>query len=421
MSWNPCCTNPCSGADLQVDFPNTNAKRVRALEALRRFFRMEAASGILLVIAAVIAMVLANSPGRSLYEALLTIPVAVQVGGFHIAKPLLLWINDGLMAVFFFLVGLEIKREVLTGHLRKPAQILLPGVAAIGGMLIPALIYIGLNRNDPAALEGWAIPTATDIAFAMGVLALLGKRVPPALATFLLTLAVLDDLGAIIIIALFYSANLKFVSLAWAATAILVLFVLNRTGVMRFAPYLLAGIVLWVSVLKSGVHATLAGVVFALFIPLRDPHNPERSPSRTIEHDLHPWVVFGILPLFAFANAGVSLDGVAWSDIVGNVPLGIALGLFLGKQIGVFTFTWMAVKSGVARLPDGTDWLMVYGVSVLCGIGFTMSLFIASLAFEQTGVHNVVGDRLGILIGSLCAAVVGYSVLRVALTRKPLA
>lgn len=386
--------------------------------ALRRFFEFEAAGGILLVIAALLAMLLANSPGHTLYDAWLNIPVAVQFGEFHIAKPLLLWINDGLMAVFFFLVGLEIKREIIVGHLREPAQAVLPGIAAIGGMAVPALVYVALNWRDPIALEGWAIPTATDIAFAVGILALLGNRVPPALKLFLLTLAIIDDLGAIIIIALFYSANLAPVSLGWAAAAIGVLFMLNRAGVTRFAPYLLAGIVLWVSVLKSGVHATLAGVVFAFFIPLHEPRNPDRSPLKRIEHDLHPWVAFGILPLFAFANAGVPLAGVTLADAAGNVPLGIALGLFVGKQLGVFGFTWIAVKSGFARLPEGATWLMVYGTAILCGIGFTMSLFIASLAFEQSGAQNMVGDRLGILIGSLCAAVVGYSVLRIALTRK---
>lgn len=388
------------------------------LISLRRFFEFEAAPGILLVIAAFLAMVLANSTGHALYDAWLKTPVAVQFGDFHIAKPLLLWINDGLMAVFFFLVGIEIKREVIAGHLREPAQVVLPGIAAIGGMVVPALIYVALNWRDPVALGGWAIPTATDIAFAVGVLALLGNRVPVALKVFLLTLAIIDDLGAIIIIALFYSADLAPISLGWAAAAIAVLFLLNRAGVTRFAPYLLAGIVLWVSVLKSGVHATLAGVVFALFIPLRDPRHPDRSPLKKIEHDLHPWVAFGILPLFAFANAGVPLAGVTLDQASGNVPLGIALGLFLGKQLGVFSFTWVAVKSGFARLPEGANWLMVYGIALLCGIGFTMSLFIASLAFEQTGVQDVVGDRLGILVGSLCSAVVGYSVLRLASAQK---
>lgn len=388
------------------------------LLALRRFFALEAASGILLVVAALVAMLLANSAGRDLYHAWLNIPVAIQFGDFHIAKPLLLWINDGLMAVFFFLVGLELKREVLIGHLRKPAQAILPGVAAIGGMTVPALIYVALNWADPVALRGWAIPTATDIAFAMGVLALLGSRVPPALTAFLLTLAVIDDLGAIVIIALFYSNDLAPISLGWAAAAIVVLATLNRTGVTRFGPYLLAGIVLWVSVLKSGVHATLAGVIFALFIPLRDRRNAEKSPLQSIEYDLRPWVAFGILPLFAFANAGVSLDGVTLSDAFDNVPAGIALGLFLGKQLGVLAFTWVAVRSGFAQLPEGSDWLMVYGAAILCGIGFTMSLFIASLAFAQTGLSNLAGDRLGIIMGSVCSAVVGYFVLRVALSRK---
>jgi NhaA family Na+:H+ antiporter len=345
----------------------------------------------------------------------------VRFGAFEIAKPLLLWINDGLMAVFFFLVGLELKREVLEGELSTPAQAVLPALGALGGMAVPALIYAALNWHDAVALNGWAIPAATDIAFALGVLLLLGKQVPVALKVFLMTLAVLDDLGAIVIIAIFYTADLSLTSLSVAGTALAVLVAMNRRGVTNIAAYILVGLVMWASVLKSGVHATLAGVVLALVIPMRDPHDPERSPLRGLEHDLHPPVAYGILPLFAFANAGVSFAGVSLASLLAPVPLGIAAGLFVGKQLGVFGAAWLAIKLGVARLPVGVTWAQLYGTAMLCGIGFTMSLFIGSLAFEHAGQEHAAAVRLGIMVGSLLSALCGYALLRAALRRAPVA
>lgn len=374
-----------------------------------RFFQLEAASGLLLIAAAILALIINNSPLSWLYTGLLDTPVVAQVGALKIAKPLLLWINDGLMAMFFLLIGLEVKREVLDGQLSRPSQIVLPGAAAIGGMLIPALIYWFLNRDNPAALSGWAIPTATDIAFALGVLALLGKRVPVSLKLFLMTLAIIDDLGAIVIIAIFYSGELSTLSLGLAAACIASLVAMNRLGVIKLGPYMIIGLILWVCVLKSGVHATLAGVTLAFCIPLRT-KNAEPSPLLTLEHALHPWVAYGILPLFAFANAGLSLSGVTVESFTHDVPMGIAIGLLLGKTIGVFGLTWLAVKVGIAALPEGANWGQILGVAILCGIGFTMSLFVGSLAFEP-GVSDYAGmDRMGILTGSILAALMGYAV-----------
>ncbi|MBC3271005.1 Na+/H+ antiporter NhaA [Pseudomonas sp. SWRI81] len=382
-----------------------------------RFFQLEAASGLLLIAAAILALIINNSPLSWLYTGLLDTPVVAQIGALKIAKPLLLWINDGLMAMFFLLIGLEVKREVLDGQLSKPSQIVLPGAAAIGGMLVPALIYWFLNRDNPAALSGWAIPTATDIAFALGVLALLGKRVPVSLKLFLMTLAIIDDLGAIVIIAIFYSGELSTLSLGLAAACIAALVAMNRLGVVKLGPYMIIGLILWVCVLKSGVHATLAGVTLAFCIPLRT-KNAEPSPLLTLEHALHPWVAYGILPLFAFANAGLSLSGVTVESFTHDVPMGIAIGLLLGKTIGVFGLTWLAVKIGIAALPQGANWGQILGVAILCGIGFTMSLFVGSLAFEP-GVSDYAGmDRMGILTGSILAAVIGYVVTAMASRRN---
>ncbi|MEE1925626.1 Na+/H+ antiporter NhaA [Pseudomonas sp. 148P] len=383
-----------------------------------RFFQLEAASGLLLIAAAVLALIVNNSPLSWLYNGLLEVPVAVQIGALSIAKPLLLWINDGLMALFFLLIGLEVKRELVEGHLSKPSQVVLPGAAAIGGMLVPALIYWFLNRDNPAAIAGWAIPTATDIAFALGVLALLGKRVPVSLKLFLMTLAIIDDLGAIIIIALFYSGALSTLSLMLAAACLTALVAMNRLGVVRLGPYLVIGLILWVCVLKSGVHATLAGVTLALCIPLRT-RNAETSPLLSLEHALHPWVAYGILPLFAFANAGVSLAGVTLESFTHAVPMGIAIGLLAGKTIGVFGLTWIAIKLGLAALPVGANWGQILGVAILCGIGFTMSLFVGSLAFEP-GVSDYAGmDRMGILTGSIIAAIVGYAITAASSPKQP--
>ncbi|MGV8861227.1 MAG: Na+/H+ antiporter NhaA [Pseudomonas sp.] len=378
-----------------------------------RFFQMEAASGLLLIAAAALALIINNSPLAWLYNGLLDVPVVAQVGALKIAKPLLLWINDGLMALFFLLIGLEVKREVLEGHLSKASQIVLPGAAAIGGMVVPALIFWALNKDDPSALSGWAIPMATDIAFALGVLALLGKRVPVSLKLFLMTLAIIDDLGAIIVIALFYSGEMSSLSLMLAALSIVALIAMNRLGVIKLGPYLIIGLLLWICVLKSGVHATLAGVVLAFCIPLRT-KNAESSPLLTLEHALHPWVAFGILPLFAFANAGVPLSGVTLESFTHHVPMGIAAGLLLGKTLGVFGLTWLAVKTSMATLPTGANWGQVFGVSILCGIGFTMSLFVGSLAFAPGASEYAGMDRMGILTGSILAALIGYAVTAMA-------
>ena len=374
-----------------------------------RFFQLEAASGLLLIAAAALALIINNSPLSHFYTAFLDVPVAVQIGALQIAKPSLLWINDGLMALFFLLIGLEVKRELLEGHLSKPSQVVLPGAAAIGGMVVPALIYWFLNKDNPAALGGWAIPMATDIAFALGVLALLGKRVPVSLKLFLMTLAIIDDLGAIIVIAVFYSSELSGLSLLLAAACLVALIAMNRMGVVKIAPYMIIGLILWVCVLKSGVHATLAGVTLAFCIPLRT-KNSEPSPLLGIEHALHPWVAYGILPLFAFANAGVSLAGVNLHSFTHHVPMGIAAGLLIGKTVGVFGLTWIAIKTGLAALPAGANWGQVFGVAILCGIGFTMSLFVGSLAFVAGSSEYAGMDRMGILTGSILAALIGYGV-----------
>ena len=367
--------------------------------------------------AAVVAMVVANSPLSSYYEALLETPVAVSLGDFGIDKALLLWINDGLMAVFFLLIGLELKREVIEGHLSSLKKASLPAFAAVGGMLFPAAIFAAFNWSDPVAMKGWAVPTATDIAFALGVLSLLGKRIPTALKAFLLSVAIFDDLGAIIVIAVFYTAELSMLSLVVAAVLIAGLAVLNRYGVTSQAAYFLLGIPLWVAVLKSGVHATLAGVVLAMFIPLQPSKKGPSEESgksllRSLEHSLHPWVAFGVLPIFAFANAGVSLSGLSISDMLHPVPLGIVAGLVLGKQVGILALSWIAVKLGIASLPKEVDWVQLYGVAILCGIGFTMSLFIASLAYNPAEVSFTGLERLGILVGSLVSGVAGYALLR---------
>ncbi|MDD1017200.1 Na+/H+ antiporter NhaA [Pseudomonas rubra] len=382
-----------------------------------RFFQLEAASGLLLIAAAALALIINNSPLSYLYNGLLDVPVVAQIGALKIAKPLLLWINDGLMALFFLLIGLEVKREVVDGQLSKPSQIVLPGAAAIGGMVVPALIYWFLNKDNPAAVAGWAIPMATDIAFALGVLALLGKRVPVSLKLFLMTLAIIDDLGAIIVIALFYSGTLSSLSLGLAAACLLVLIAMNRMGVVKLGPYMVVGLILWVCVLKSGVHATLAGVTLALCIPLRT-KNAEPSPLLSLEHALHPWVAYGILPLFAFANAGVSLTGVTLESFTHHVPMGIAVGLLLGKTLGVFGFAWVMIKAGMAALPAGANWGQVLGVAILCGIGFTMSLFVGSLAFVPGSSEYAGMDRMGILTGSILAALIGYGITALS-SRKP--
>jgi NhaA family Na+:H+ antiporter len=381
------------------------------IRAIRDFLRLESAGGLLLVAMAAIALILSNSPAADFYQAVIDLPIVASAGGVGLEKTLVHWVNDGLMAVFFLLVGLEIKREIRDGELSSRDQALLPAAAALGGMAVPAAIYVLFNIGDEIAMRGWAIPAATDIAFSLGVMSLLGRRVPASLKVFLTALAILDDLGAIIIIAIFYTAELSAISLGVAGACIIVLFVMNRMGVTRLSPYVLVGLVLWFAVLKSGVHATLAGVVIGLCIPLTAPRGADvASPLRELEHRLHPWVAFLILPLFALLNAGVSFAGANGGSVLGHVPLGIALGLFAGKQLGVFGMAWLLIRMGVCRLPEGASWAQLYGTAVLTGIGFTMSLFIGGLAFD-TGSHD--GEvRIGVLMGSIVSAVVGYFLLR---------
>lgn len=381
------------------------------VKALHDFLKLEAASGIILMFAALTAIFIANSPLSIYYDLLLNVPVVVAVGSFEIAKPLLLWINDGLMALFFFLVGLELKREFLEGDLSQPGQIALPAIGAVGGMLIPALCYVVFNYNDPGALSGWAIPTATDIAFALGILALIGSKVPIQLKIFLTSLAIFDDLGAIIVIALFYTEQLSLTSLVISAVVLVILWGLNKRNVTDTSPYIFFGVVLWIAVLKSGVHATLAGVVLAFFIPING-KTGEPSPLKSLEHNLHAMVAFIILPIFAFANAGVNLSGIGIGDFLSPVPLGIIVGLFVGKQIGVFGFCYIAIKLGWAKLPENVNLHLMYGAALLCGVGFTMSLFIGSLAFEQSGTNLIYQDRLGIIVGSIISGVIGYFVIK---------
>ncbi len=383
------------------------------MKAIEDFIKKESSGGIILIFVTVLALIFSNTFLSSWYESFLHIPVHIRIGALELNKSLYHWVNDGLMVIFFLLVGLEVKREILEGHLSSLKQVALPGIAALGGMIVPAVVYLIFNLHNPQAVNGWAIPTATDIAFALGILSLLGKRVPISLKVFLMALAIIDDLGAIIIIAIFYTANLSMVSIGIAAIALLVLILFNIFGVSRKSVYFLVGLVLWISVLKSGVHATLAGVALAFTIPLnaRDKQGNLFSPLKDLEHKLHFWVAFVILPLFAFVNAGVNITKISFGQMFGPVPLGIMLGLFLGKQIGVFGFSWIAIKLKWAQLPQDSKWLNFYGVAVLTGIGFTMSLFIDTLAFEQDNLFQYT-DKLAILLGSFLAGVTGYLLLK---------
>jgi NhaA family Na+:H+ antiporter len=380
------------------------------LKAISRFVKHDAFGGVLLILAAAAALLVANSPLEPWYEGALESRLSITLNGEGLQKPLILWINDGLMAVFFFLIGLELKYELMEGKLRRPSAAILPGLAAAGGMILPALVFAALNWGNPVTIGGWAIPAATDIAFALGVLALVGSRAPSSLKVFLLTLAILDDLGAIVIIALFYTADLKVEYLLMALAPLAGLVALNLRGTHRVAPALLLGVVMWVFVLKSGVHATLAGVITAFLIPLKDRFG--KSPLHTLEHGLSLYVAYLIVPVFAFANAGVILQGMSIQSLLAPLPLGVALGLVLGKQAGVFGVTYLVVRSGWARLPAGANWAQIYGVACLAGIGFTMSLFIGSLSFSSPALMNEV--RLGVLAGSLISAVMGYAVLMLA-------
>ena len=389
------------------------SRQLPVASAIRDFLKLESAGGILLLIAAIAAMLVANSPLLPLYDAFLDIAVGIQVADWSINKPLLLWINDGLMAVFFFLIGLELKREVLEGELSSARQIALPAVGALGGMVVPMAIFAWFNWNDPVALDGWAIPAATDIAFALALLSVFGSRVPTALKIFLLTLAIFDDLGAIVIIALFYSEDISLTLVLIGIGAFSIALVMNRAGVARTSTYILLGIVLWVAFLKSGVHATLAGVLIALCIPMRDKNG--KSPLLELEHDLHGAVVFAILPIFAFANAGLPFDGLTIDSVMHPVTLGIILGLFAGKPLGIMAFVGVAAILRLVKLPDGVSWAQILGVAFASGIGFTMSLFIAGLAFEHGGGDYFDGDRLGVLIGSVLSALAALITLHFAL------
>jgi len=385
------------------------------LRALDRFFSHEASGGILLMLSALAAMIVANSVLSGLYESVLGANFSILINGEGLSKPLILWINDGLMAIFFFLIGLELKREILEGKLKNPSDIILPGVAAIGGMALPALIFVLFNWNIVENISGWAIPAATDIAFALGILALVGSRAPASLKVFLLTLAILDDLGAIIIIALFYTAELKVDYLFLALLPLVGLLWLNIKGAHRVAPALLLGAIMWYFVLKSGVHATLAGVVTAFCIPLKDKWG--KSPLHSLENGLTPYVLYLIIPIFAFANAGVVLKGMTFNDLLAPLPLGIALGLIVGKQIGVFGLTMLMVKTGIAKMPHGATALHIYGISCLAGVGFTMSLFIGGLSFADAEMMNQV--RLGVLSGSIVSGILGYTALMLASLQSP--
>jgi len=387
---------------------------------IKEFFRLESAGGILLMVAAVLALIVANSPAIIYYNLFLDVPVEVRIGEVYIAKPLVLWINDGLMAVFFFLIGLELKREILEGELSSMSSVALPALGALGGIVVQIAIYVWLNLGDEVSLAGWAIPASTDIAFALGILMLFGDRVPIALKMFLVSIAIFDDIAAIAIIAVFYSDDLSTLSLVIAGLCLCVLAIMNWRGVSDITPFIWVGAIMWVAVLKSGVHATLAGVALAAFIPMRSKVDPDRYPLKELEEDLHHVVAFGILPLFAFANAGVSFDNLGFSDLLHPATLGIIAGLFLGKQLGVFAFSWIAIKTGIAKIPANTKWGSIYGASLLAGIGFTMSMFVATLAFENSGadirlMHNI---RFGIIVASVLSAAVGAVVLHYSLPGK---
>ena len=381
------------------------------VQLIQRFLKLESAGGILLLFSAAVAMLLANSPLSSQYNDFLNLPVSLQIGSFSINKTLIHWINDGFMAVFFVLVGMEVKKELFEGALSSYQQAIFPAIAAVGGMIVPALVYWFIAKQDPSLANGWAIPMATDIAFALGIMALLSKQVPLPLKIFLLALAIIDDLGAIVVIALFFSHELSVQALIFSGISILTLVLLNRFRVSALCAYMVIGAILWASVLKSGVHATLAGVIIGFCIPLKG-KKCER-PLHDFEHILAPWSSFVILPLFAFANAGVSFDGIDVSMISSPLLLAIACGLIIGKPVGVFGFSYISVKLGLAKLPDGINFKQIFAVAVLCGIGFTMSMFLASLAFDADAGESVnTLSRLGILLGSTVSATLGYLFLK---------
>jgi len=384
-------------------------------DALKDFLKQESAGGIVLIASAFLALIIANSPLSSVYFGALETKLNLSYGAFEINKPLLLWINDGLMAVFFFLIGLEVKREIISGQLSSWDKASLPLLAAIGGMAVPAMVFVALNYSQPANINGWAIPAATDIAFALGILSLLGPRVPIALKALLLSIAVIDDIGAITVIALFYSGEIKTDMLIAAAVVYALLFAVNRMRIATGMPYVILTTIMWVFVLKSGVHATLAGVAAAMMVPVTARDGTQLLYE--MEHSLHKWVAFLVIPVFGFANAGVSLIGISFTDLFAPLPLGIALGLLIGKQVGIVGMAWIGVKSGMAKLPDGIGWRKIHGLSLLAGIGFTMSLFIGGLAFDNAAQVDAV--KLGVLAGSLVAALMGFFILKSALPNEP--
>lgn len=385
-------------------------------KSVRKFIQLESSAGVVLFVAVILALFISNTHFCTFYNAFFDTPIAVSVGHFKIQKSLLLWINEGLMSIFFLLVGLEIKRELLSGELNTLKKACMPAIAAVGGMAFPALFYVLFNHHSAIALKGWAVPTATDTAFALGILSLFGSRIPRNLKTFLVALAIFDDIGAVIIIAIFYVARISSVMLLLAAVLVAILFLLNCLNVMRVSVYCFVGLLLWLCVLKSGVHATLAGLILALAIPLTHPHNPARSPLMWLENKLHPWVAYAILPVFAFANAGISFSGMGMSDWFGSIPLGIAAGLFFGKQIGIMSLLGLSVRLKVGELPHKVSWMQCYGMSLIAGVGFTMSLFIGTLAFHDVEPYAA-WIRMGVLLGSFLSGLLGYAVLHFATKR----
>jgi NhaA family Na+:H+ antiporter len=389
-----------------------NNRLPRPLKAIAEFMRLESSSGIVLFIVAVFALIVANSPFSDLYYEFFHDPIVLQFGQWQMSTNLILWINDLLMAIFFFLVGLEIKREIYEGELNSLAKVSLPGIGALGGIVFPALFYVVLNWHDPIAMRGWAIPTATDIAFALGIMALLGDRVPVTAKLFLMALAIFDDIAAIVIIAAFYTEDLSWIALAGVVITVIAVTIVNRLRISRLLPYMLIGAVMWALFLASGIHPTIAGVLLAFAIPLKCHKNPEYSPLHFLEEKLHPWVAFIILPIFCFANAGVSFSGTPMSELFSEVPLGIILGLFVGKQLGIFGTTWLAVKMGWAPMPKGANFKALYGAALICGVGFTMSLFIGNLAFTDPTSDYPALVRFGVFAGSMLSGLMGYLFLR---------
>lgn len=384
----------------------------------RNFLKLESFCGVLLFFCAIAALILANSSLAGYYQALFKVPFAIQLGSYHFSRPILFWINDGLMSIFFLLVGLELKREFFQGELASIKKIVLPGFAALGGMIVPVIIYSMVNHTHPEALKGWAIPVATDIAFAIGVLSLFGKRVPIGLKLFLLSLSIFDDVGAIIIVAVFHTSELSYISFLFALTVIGILGLLNYFNVQKLTIYIFLGLVLWICVLKSGIHTTVSGVILAFLIPIEKMPGTISSPGRRLEKYLEPWVSYLVMPLFALGNAGVALRGLGFDIVFGHVTFGIVLGLFLGKQLGIMSFSWLIVRLGFAKLPDNTNWLHIYGMAVICGIGFTMSLFLGTLAFEHDSPSYFTQVRLGVLFGSIISGMMGALILHGAFKRR---